>query len=53
MIISVTSVKIKEKPNFIEVDLKKISAKKHKEIKKTCIAFKSIIFVKRYILALL
>ena len=39
-------VKLKEKWNVIESDLKNVSVKKHKETKKGFISFKSIIFVK-------
>ena len=39
-------VKLKEKWNVIEFDLKNVSVKKHKETKKGFISFKSIIFVK-------
>ena len=46
-------VKLKEKRNVIEFDLKNVSAKKHKETKKACILFKSIIFVKKHVLHLL
>ena len=38
---------LKEKRNVIKFDLKNVSAKKHKETKKACISFKSIIFVKK------
>ena len=40
---------VKEKQNFIEFDLRNVSAKKHKETKKTCIIFSS----KKHILPLL
>ena len=39
-------VKLKEKRNVIEFDLKNVNAKKHKETKKACISFKSIFLVK-------
>ena len=48
-----TSVKLKEKRNVIEFDLRNVSSEKHKETKKACILFKSIIFVKKHILPLL
>ena len=40
---------VKEKQNFIEFDLRNVSAKKYKETKKTCIMFSS----KKHILPLL
>ena len=46
-------VKLKEKRNVIEFDLRNVNAKKHKETKKACISFGSIIFVKKYNLPLL
>ena len=46
-------VKLKEKRNVLEFDLKEVSAKKHKETKQACISFKCIIFAKKYILLLL
>ena len=39
-------VKLIDKRNVIELDLKNVNAKKHKETEKSCISFKSIIFVK-------
>ena len=40
-------VKLKDKRDVIDFDLKNVSEKKHKETKKACnIYFKSIIFVK-------
>ena len=38
---------VKEKRNFIEFDLRNVSAKKHKETLKACITFRSIIFSKK------
>ena len=37
----------------MDFDLKNVSAKKDKETKQACISFKSIVFVKKYILPLL
>ena len=42
-------VKLKEKPNIIEFDLRKGSTTNHRETKKACISFKSIIFAKKHI----
>ena len=45
-------IKLKEKRNVIEFDLKNVNAKKHKETKQASISFKSIAFVKKHILSL-
>ena len=45
-------VKLKEKRNIMEFDLKNVSAKKHKETEKGCISLKSIIFAKKKIFCL-
>ena len=41
--------RVKEKRNVTEIDLRTVSAKKHKEIKKACISF---IFIKKNIFCL-